>query len=92
MKVILLQDVKKLGSAGDVKEVADGYGWNFLIPNGLAMEATQTKLKEMDEKKAKKAPKAMCAKSEGTSKLITNHLHFPSLYYKMRQKSTSFYK
>ncbi len=53
MKVILLQDVKKLGKAGEVKDVADGYGWNFLIPNGLAMEATQTKLKEMNEKKAK---------------------------------------
>ena len=55
MKVILLQDVKKLGKSGEIKEVADGYAWNFLIPNGLAMEGTQTKLKELDEKKAKKA-------------------------------------
>jgi len=55
MKVILLQDVKKLGKTGEVKEVADGYAWNFLIPNGLAMEGTQTKLKELNEKNAKKA-------------------------------------
>lgn len=55
MKVILLQDVKKLGKTGEVKEVSDGYAWNFLIPNGLAMEGTQTKLKELNEKNAKKA-------------------------------------
>ena len=55
MKVILLEDVKKLGKLGEVKEVADGYARNFLIPNGLVMEATQTKMKELSEKNAKKA-------------------------------------
>ena len=55
MKVILLQDVKKLGNTGELKEVSDGYGRNFLIPNGLAMEATPTKIKELNEKNAKKA-------------------------------------
>jgi large subunit ribosomal protein L9 len=40
MKVLLLKDVYKLGHAGDVKKVADGYGRNFLIPQGLAMLAT----------------------------------------------------
>jgi len=40
MKVLLLQDVYKLGRAGDVKRVANGYGRNYLIPQGLAVLAT----------------------------------------------------
>lgn len=46
MKVMLLKDVYKLGRAGDVKKVADGYGRNFLIPQGLAMMATPGVLKQ----------------------------------------------
>ncbi len=45
MKVLLLQDVYKLGRAGDVKRVASGYGRNFLIPQGLAVLATPEALK-----------------------------------------------
>ena len=41
MKVLLLQDVYKLGRAGDVKKVANGYGRNYLIPQGLAILATK---------------------------------------------------
>jgi large subunit ribosomal protein L9 len=41
MKVIFLEDVSKVAKAGDVKEVADGYGRNFLIPRKLAVQATQ---------------------------------------------------
>jgi large subunit ribosomal protein L9 len=40
MKVLLIKDVYKLGRAGDVKKVADGYGRNFLIPQGMAVLAT----------------------------------------------------
>jgi large subunit ribosomal protein L9 len=40
MKVLLVKDVYKLGRAGDVKKVADGYGRNFLLPQGLAVLAT----------------------------------------------------
>ncbi len=72
MKVIFLQDVKKQGKAGEVKDVSDGYAWNYLIPNKLAMEATTTKLKEIDEKKAKQArldAKELAAAEEAKEKL-----------------------
>ena len=42
MKVILKQDVKKLGKKGDIVKVADGYGQNYLIKNNLAVIATET--------------------------------------------------
>lgn len=41
MKVILKQDVPNLGGAGDIVDVADGYGNNFLVPRNLAMRATK---------------------------------------------------
>lgn len=49
MKVLLLKDVYKLGRAGDVKRVADGYGRNFLIPQGLAILATPGALKQAEQ-------------------------------------------
>ena len=48
MKVMLIKDVYKLGHAGDVKKVADGYGRNFLIPQGLAVLATAGALKQSE--------------------------------------------
>jgi large subunit ribosomal protein L9 len=48
MKVLLLKDVYKLGRAGDVKRVADGYGRNYLIPQGLAVLATPGALKQAE--------------------------------------------
>ena len=49
MKVLLLKDVYKLGRAGDIKKVADGYGRNFLIPQGLAVLATAGALKQVEK-------------------------------------------
>ena len=45
MKVLLIKDVYKLGRAGDIKKVADGYGRNYLIPQGLALPATENSIK-----------------------------------------------
>ena len=48
MKVLLLQDVYNLGRAGDIKKVANGYGRNYLIPQGFAVLATPGSLKQVD--------------------------------------------
>lgn len=45
MKVILKQDVEKLGTAGDIVKVAPGYGRNYLIPMRIAVEATPGNIK-----------------------------------------------
>lgn len=55
MKVILLEDVKKIGSKGDVLNVAEGYARNFLFPRKLAVEATAGYLKDLEQKKALEA-------------------------------------
>jgi large subunit ribosomal protein L9 len=48
MKVILKQDVDKLGKIGDIVKVAPGYGRNYLIPNKIAIEATPGNMKIME--------------------------------------------
>lgn len=58
MKVILTQDVEKIGKAGEIKNVADGYGRNFLITQKLAVIATPETIAQAEiiaEQKAKKA-------------------------------------
>lgn len=48
MKVLLTKDVYKLGRAGDIKKVADGYGRNYLLPQGLAVVATAGAIKQAE--------------------------------------------
>jgi large subunit ribosomal protein L9 len=50
MKIILKQDVDKLGSAGDIVEVKDGFARNYLVPTGQAIMATKSNLKSFEEK------------------------------------------
>ncbi len=52
MKVILKQDVEKVGRRGDVVNVASGYGRNFLIPRKLALEVTPSNVKMIDIERA----------------------------------------
>ena len=49
MKVLLIKDVYKLGHAGDIKKVADGYGRNYLMPKGMAVLATAGAIKKSDD-------------------------------------------
>ena len=55
MKVLLIKDVKSLGKAGEVKEVKDGYGKNFLIGKGFAKHATAEILAQHAEEEKQKA-------------------------------------
>ena len=55
MKVLLIKDVKGLGKAGEVKEVKDGYGQNFLIGKGFAKHATNEVLKKHAAAEKRKA-------------------------------------
>lgn len=57
MKVILKQDFEKLGKIGDTVSVKDGYAMNFLIPNHIAMKATSSNLKVLEELKKQKENK-----------------------------------
>lgn len=52
MIVILLQDVKGKGKAGDVVKVNDGYARNMLLPKGLAKEATEGNIRNLEKQKA----------------------------------------
>ena len=79
MKVILTADVKPLGKKGDVVDVADGYGKNFLIKKGLAQAATASTIHEAAQKKASqefhkaeevKALKALAAELDGKSVVV----------------------
>lgn len=64
MKVLLTQDVFNLGHAGDVKNVADGYGRNFLLPRGLVVLATTSALKRAERLKAAATEKRARTKAD----------------------------
>jgi large subunit ribosomal protein L9 len=55
MKIILMSDVKPLGTTGTVVEVADGYARNFLLPRGLAAEASKGSLALLEQQRKAKA-------------------------------------
>jgi large subunit ribosomal protein L9 len=65
MKVILLQDIEKLGKKHEVKEVADGYARNFLLPNNLVKLATRKAMEEIEAQK-----ELMSKEAEGELKVI----------------------
>ncbi|MEH7299737.1 50S ribosomal protein L9 [Neobacillus drentensis] len=58
MKVIFLKDVKGKGKKGEVKNVADGYAHNFLIKQGLAVEANNANVSSLDAQKKKQEKEA----------------------------------
>lgn len=51
MRILLIEDVPKLGRAGDIVEVRDGYARNYLVPKGLAIPVTKGTIKEIEARK-----------------------------------------
>jgi large subunit ribosomal protein L9 len=64
MKVILLDDVAKVGRRGEVRDVSDGYARNFLIPKKLALSASAGNLKNLDHIKQQAHAKADRVKAD----------------------------
>ena len=82
MKVILIQDVKKLGKTGEIKEVSDGYARNYLIPQGFAQEATTTRLKETEDQKLRKERQK--TKEENLARAVRDKINGQTLHVKMK--------
>jgi len=64
MKVILMQDVEHLGEKGEIHEIADGYGRNYLIPQGMARVATDGAVKQLREEEKQQARKQAAKREE----------------------------
>lgn len=82
MKVLLKHDVTKLGRAGVVKNVADGYGRNYLIPQGMAVLATPGALKQAETLSKAEQKRQALLTSEASS--LAEQLAQISLSFKVR--------
>ena len=80
MKVLLTKDVQSLGKAGEIKEVADGYGKNFLIGKGLALHATTEVLNRWKSEQKRAAENE--AKEIATAKELSEKLNATKLTIK----------
>ena len=64
MQVLLFEDVELLGWLGDVVTVKDGYARNYLLPQGLAGEATEANIKSLADEKARRAEQRQLERNE----------------------------
>ena len=82
MRVILKTEVKGLGHVGDVKDVADGYARNYLLPKGLAIEATGAELRQLaQERDAEKAKKD---RTHGDAEALAKRIAEITLVFKLK--------
>ena len=82
MRVVLKQEVRGLGRPGDVKEVADGYAQNFLLPRGLAIVASTSALKRVAQQRDSVAHKAERAHAEAEA--LAKRLDAVTLVFKLK--------
>lgn len=64
MKVLLIADVKDLGKTGEVHNVAEGYARNYLLPRGLAVQATEKNIRQTQQRQEAEARRAAKAEQE----------------------------
>jgi len=82
VRVVLKQEVRGLGRPGDVKEVADGYAQNFLLPKGLAIEASAGELKRVAEQRA--SVQAKQDRSHADAEALAKKLDAVTLLFKLK--------
>src|SRR5712691_9439487 len=82
MRVILRSVVRGLGRAGDIKDVADGYAQNFLLPRGLATLATAGELKHLAQ--ARNAAKAKRDRDHEDAECLAKRLGEITLVFKLK--------
>lgn len=82
MKVILVQDVKGLGKKGETVNAAEGYARNFLLPRGLAVEASEGALRSLAE--ARKAEQAREERAAREARAIRDKLHGKTVPLKVK--------
>ena len=84
MKVILLSDVKKVGRKGEIVEVSDGYARNFLFARKLAVIASETGKKVLDEENARRA--ALDSELKAKAEEVAKQLATMELSFKVKAK------
>jgi large subunit ribosomal protein L9 len=82
VRVILKREVRGLGRPGDVKDVADGYAQNFLIPKGLAIEATAGELKHLSQER--QADKLKKDRAHADSEELAKRLATITLMFRLK--------
>jgi large subunit ribosomal protein L9 len=82
MKVVLMQDVPNLGKAGEIKEVADGYGRNYLLPKGYAALATKGLIKQALERS--EAQKKRDQKARAEAEQLAQRLNGQTIRFTVR--------
>src|SRR5512143_745081 len=86
MKVLLIKDVYKLGRAGDVKKVADGFGRNFLLPQKLAVLATPGAMKTAEKIRAQ--AEIQRAQQNSELKDLADHINGVTLNFAVKAGET----
>lgn len=84
MRVILTKDVPKLGKKGDIKNVADGYGRNYLIARGLAVAESEGARKVLDRQKEEEAKADELRRAEALE--LKQKLEAETLEFKVKAK------
>lgn len=84
MKVVLLKDIENMGKEGEIKEVADGYARNFLLPKNLAELATPESMKKAEAQKAKGVEEAKMELEEAQK--LAELLEGRELFIKVKEK------